>query len=42
MTTTEDLPKGKTVLLEGTLVLDKDLGAGYKYDALLEDAKSVE
>lgn len=42
VTTTEDLPKGKTVLLEGTLVLDKDLGAGYKYDALLEDAKSVE
>jgi hypothetical protein len=25
-------------MLEGTLVLDKDLGAGYRYDALLEDA----
>lgn len=41
VTTVETPQKGQTVLLEGVLVLDKDLGAGYKYDALLEDAVSV-
>ena len=28
-----------TVLVEGTVTLDKDLGAGYKYDVIIEDAK---
>ncbi len=41
VTTTEELARDQTVTLEGTLVLDKDLGAGYRYDALLEDAVSV-
>lgn len=41
VTTAEELAKGQTVMLEGVLVLDKDLGAGYRYDALLEDAVSV-
>jgi len=41
VTTAEELAKGAKVLLQGTLVLDKDLGAGYKYDAILEDAASV-
>jgi len=26
-------------LVEGTVALDKDLGAGYKYDVIIEDAK---
>lgn len=29
---------GDTILVEGTVTLDKDLGAGYKYDVILEDA----
>lgn len=29
---------GDTVVLTGTLVRDKDLGSGYRYDVLLEDA----
>jgi hypothetical protein len=29
---------GQVVELEGTLVRDKDLGSGYRYDVLLEDA----
>ncbi|MBI3206855.1 MAG: nucleotide-binding protein [Myxococcales bacterium] len=41
VTTTEELARDQSVTLEGTLVLDKDLGAGYRYDALLEDAVSV-
>jgi hypothetical protein len=28
-----------TVLVEGTVTLGKDLGAGYKYDVIIEDAK---
>ncbi len=30
---------GDTVLVEGKVTLDKDLGAGYKYDVIIEDAK---
>jgi hypothetical protein len=30
---------GDTVLVEGKVSLDKDLGAGYKYDVIIEDAK---
>ena len=30
---------GDTVLVEGTVTLDKDLGAGYQYDVMIEDAK---
>jgi hypothetical protein len=29
---------GDTVLIRGTVSLDKDLGAGYRYDILIEDA----
>ncbi len=29
------------VVLEGTLVTDKDLGAGYKYDAIVENARII-
>lgn len=38
VTTQEKLERGQTVLLEGTITLNKDLGAGYHYDVLLEDA----
>jgi hypothetical protein len=37
-TTSETLEKGQTVVLEGTVTLEKDLGAGYHYDVLIEDA----
>jgi hypothetical protein len=32
-------PVGSTVLIEGVLTLDKDFGAGYKYDVIVENAK---
>jgi hypothetical protein len=36
---TQDIPKvGDIVTVNGTLSKDKDLGSGYKYDALIEDA----
>lgn len=41
VTTSEEAQKGQKLMLEGVLVLDKDLGAGYKYDVILEDAASV-
>lgn len=42
VTTKNDVPAvGTTVLVTGTLTTDKDLGAGYKYEVLIEDAKLV-
>jgi hypothetical protein len=41
LTTQENLSQGQTALLEGTITLDRDIGAGYKYDVLLEDAVLV-
>ena len=38
LTTIEAVERGQTVLLEGVVTLDKDLGAGYRYDVLIEDA----
>ena len=38
VTTRADTAVGETVVLSGTLVLDKDFGAGYSYPVLLEDA----
>lgn len=38
VTTVEQLQLGSTVTLEGTLALNKDFGAGYKYDYILESA----
>jgi hypothetical protein len=42
LTITTDLTAsvGETVTFEGRIVLDKDFGYGYKYDVLMEDAKS--
>jgi len=31
--------KGDTVLVRGTLVTDKDFGAGYRYEVIIEDAE---
>ena len=39
MTTQAKAKVNDTVLVEGTVTLDKDLGAGYKYDVIIEDAK---
>ncbi len=37
--TSNDLPaKGDIILIEGTVTKDKDFGAGYKYDVIIEDA----
>ncbi len=38
MTTQAETAVGETVVLNGTIVLDKDFGAGYSYPVLLEDA----
>ncbi len=37
--TTQDLPSvGDVITVEGTLYKDKDFGAGYRYDAIIEEA----
>lgn len=38
VTTDADIAAGTVVSLEGTIVLNKDFGAGYKYDILMEGA----
>jgi hypothetical protein len=38
VTTTEVINLGSVVTLEGTIILDKDFGAGYRYDILMEGA----
>jgi len=38
VTTTENIPLGAVVTMEGTLALKKDFGAGYSYDIILEGA----
>lgn len=40
-TTAEEFNKGDIVLIKGTVILDKDFGAGYKYEVLLENVISV-
>ena len=32
---------GETILLEGTIALDRDIGSGYKFPTILEDAVVV-
>jgi len=41
ITTTETVAKGDVVIMEGTLAADKDFGAGYKYVAIVEEAKVI-
>ena len=38
VTTTENVELGSIVTLEGTIALNKDFGAGYKYNVILEGA----
>ena len=38
VTTTEQVQVGSVVTLEGTIALNKDFGAGYKYDFIMEGA----
>jgi hypothetical protein len=37
--TTDEAGVGQTVVVNGTVHLDRDLGAGYHYDVLIEDAQ---
>ncbi len=39
VTTQAKAKVGDTVLVEGTVMLDKDFGAGYTYDVIIEEAK---
>jgi len=41
ITTLAEVKTDAIVSLKGTVVLNKDLGAGYKYDILIEDAVLV-
>lgn len=38
ITTAENIPLGHVVTLEGTIAVDKDFGAGYRYDVIMEGA----
>jgi hypothetical protein len=38
VTTAESIPLGAIVSLEGTIAIDKDFGAGYRYDIIMEGA----
>ncbi len=42
VTTVDSLTEGKIAVFKGKIVLDKDFGYGYKYDVLMEDAKTSE
>jgi hypothetical protein len=39
VTTQIEAKIGDTVLVNGTLVTDKDFGSGYRYDVIVEDAE---
>jgi len=39
VTTTEEPAEGAVVTIAGTLAADRDFGAGYRYDVLIEDAR---
>lgn len=41
-TTAENIPQGQIVTLEGTVALNKDFGAGYRYDVIIENAVVVD
>lgn len=38
ITTAENIPLGAVVSLEGTIALNKDFGAGYRYEIIMEEA----
>ena len=39
VTTQDDAAKGDIVTVSGVVAADKDFGAGYRYDVIVEDAK---
>jgi len=41
VTTQDVVPMGDNVVFEGKIVLNKDLGSGYFFDILMEDAKAT-
>jgi predicted small secreted protein len=41
ITTSENIPMGINVAFEGKIVLNKDFGAGYKYEIIMEEGKSI-
>ena len=41
ITTTENIALGAIVAVEGVIALNKDFGAGYKYDIIMEEAKLI-
>ncbi|MBK8944944.1 MAG: DNA-binding protein [Ignavibacteriae bacterium] len=41
VTSNQDAKVGNTIIVEGFLALDKDFGAGYFYDMIIEDASIV-
>jgi hypothetical protein len=41
VTTSEKADKDTVVVIEGVLSKDKDFGAGYRYEAIIEDAKII-
>ncbi|HLN54137.1 MAG TPA: GW dipeptide domain-containing protein [Lentimicrobium sp.] len=42
VTTNDSLTEGKIAVFKGKITLDKDFGYGYKYDVIMEDAKTSE
>lgn len=42
ITTTENIPLGAIVALEGKITLNKDFGAGYKYEIIMEEAQLLQ
>ena len=41
VTTAETVDKDAVIVVEGVLAKDKDFGAGYRYDAIIENAKVI-
>lgn len=42
VTTTDNIPLGAVVAFEGKISLNKDFGAGYKYEIIMEEAKLLQ
>lgn len=42
ITTAQDIPLGAVLTLAGTIALDKDFGAGYRYDIIMEGAEMLQ
>jgi hypothetical protein len=42
LTTTDNVMLGAVVAFEGKITLNKDFGAGYKYDIIMEEARLLQ